>query len=65
MPFPPNSALREKISSEVIELARLRYQLYACGIFFASLDFGKNCYSRTASCAGTLERGYERLRQIY
>jgi len=40
-PFPQTLCYVQKTSSE--------YQLYACGNFFASLDFGKNCYSRTVS----------------
>ena len=57
MSFSPNSALREKI---ILGCKR------ACGtpisticpryFFFASLDFGKNSYSRTASWAGLQEK---------
>ena len=38
MPFSPNSALYEKISSEVSELARLRYQLHACFFVIATYN---------------------------
>ena len=42
MPFSPNSALYEKNYPR-----NIKYMPVV--IFFASLDFGKNCYSRTAS----------------
>ncbi|RZB34994.1 MAG: hypothetical protein SRB1_00762 [Desulfobacteraceae bacterium Eth-SRB1] len=42
MPFSPNSALCEKNYPRNINYM-------PAVIFFASLDFGKNCYSRTAS----------------
>ena len=32
--FPKLCVIRKKLSSEVSELARLRYQVYACGNFF-------------------------------
>ena len=42
MPFSPNSALCSKNYPRNINYI-------PAVIFFASLDFGKNCYSRTAS----------------
>ena len=42
IPFSPNSALRSKNYPRNINHM-------PAVIFFASLDFGKNCYSRTAS----------------
>ena len=42
MPFSPNSALYKKNYPQNINYM-------PAVIFFASLDFGKNCYSRTAS----------------
>ena len=42
MPFFPNSALYEKKYPR-----NIKYM--PAVIFFASLDFGKNCYSRTTS----------------
>ena len=42
MPFSPNSALYEKNYPRNINYM-------PAVIFFASLDFGKNCYSRTVS----------------
>jgi len=42
MPFSPNSVLCEKkLSLELSELARFRYQLYTCGNFFRKLCFEK------------------------
>ena len=36
MPFPPKlCVMRQKISPEVSDLARLRYRPYACGNFFS------------------------------
>ena len=45
MPFFPNSALCSKNYPR-----RINYMPVV--IFFASLDFGKNCYSLTASWEG-------------
>ena len=39
--FPKLCVIRKKISSEYCHIPAV--------IFFASLDFGKNCYSQTAS----------------
>ena len=49
MPFFPNSALCSKNYPRNINHM-------PAVIFFSSLDFGKNCYSRTASYARALRR---------
>ena len=60
MPFFPNSALCSKNYPRNINYM-------PAVIFFASLDFGKNCYSRTASYRMRLayEPKYGAIRRIY
>jgi len=49
MPFFPNSALAQKIILEGKRACETPISTMSAVIFWASLDFEKNCYSRTAS----------------